>query len=141
MAGGTSTIFYDSNSPTTVRKYVPSTTLEYASYSEYFADYNDVLKRQRGLVPAGYLMPNHAQNFSRAEELAVTRDVTGGVMIEYENTPYGSGVKEWNAIDGLVARFGLAGESVGEVVAGAVLKHARDFNLTREAVLGSKLAA
>jgi acetyl-CoA C-acetyltransferase len=44
------------------------------------------------------------------------------------------------AIDGLVARFGLEGEKVGEVVAGAVLKHARDFNLTREAVLGSKLA-
>ncbi|WP_395695368.1 acetyl-CoA C-acetyltransferase [Nocardioides sp.] len=44
------------------------------------------------------------------------------------------------AIDGLVARFGLRGERVGEVVAGAVLKHARDFNLTREAVLGSRLA-
>ena len=36
------------------------------------------------------------------------------------------------AIDGLVARFGLEGERLGEVVAGAVLKHARDFNLTRE---------
>jgi len=44
-------------------------------------------------------------------------------------------------IDGLVARFGLEGQVVGEVVAGAVLKHARDFNLTRESVLGSKLAA
>ncbi|MEV1288397.1 acetyl-CoA C-acetyltransferase [Micromonospora sp. NPDC049679] len=43
------------------------------------------------------------------------------------------------ALDGLIARFGLAGERVGEVVAGAVLKHARDFNLTREVVLGSKL--
>lgn len=43
-------------------------------------------------------------------------------------------------LDGLVARFGLQGESVGEVVAGAVLKHARDFNLTRESVLGSRLA-
>jgi len=43
------------------------------------------------------------------------------------------------ALDGLVARFGLAGERLGEVVAGAVLKHSRDFNLTREAVLGSKL--
>jgi acetyl-CoA C-acetyltransferase len=43
------------------------------------------------------------------------------------------------AIDGLVARFGLGGETVGEVVAGAVLKHARDFNLTRECVLGSAL--
>lgn len=44
------------------------------------------------------------------------------------------------AIDGLVGRFALEGEAVGEVVAGAVLKHARDFNLTREAVLGSKLS-
>lgn len=43
------------------------------------------------------------------------------------------------ALDGLVARFGLAGERVDEVVAGAVLKHSRDFNLTREAVLGSAL--
>jgi acetyl-CoA C-acetyltransferase len=44
-------------------------------------------------------------------------------------------------LDGLVARFGLQGQQLGEVVAGAVLKHARDFNLTRESVLGSKLAA
>ncbi|MFG1949848.1 acetyl-CoA C-acetyltransferase [Micromonospora sp. NPDC048830] len=43
------------------------------------------------------------------------------------------------ALDGLVARFGLAGQRVGEVVAGAVLKHSRDFNLAREVVLGSKL--
>ncbi len=43
------------------------------------------------------------------------------------------------ALDGLIARFGLAGERVDEVVAGAVLKHARDWNLTREVVLGSKL--
>ncbi|USQ76973.1 acetyl-CoA C-acetyltransferase [Ornithinimicrobium cryptoxanthini] len=43
------------------------------------------------------------------------------------------------ALDGLVARFGLAGERVGEVAAGAVLKHSRDFNLTRETVLGSAL--
>ena len=44
------------------------------------------------------------------------------------------------AIDGLVARYGLEGERLGEVVAGAVLKHSRDFNLTRESVLGSRLA-
>lgn len=44
------------------------------------------------------------------------------------------------ALDGLVARFGMSGESVGEVAAGAVLKHSRDFNLTRESVLGSRLA-
>jgi len=45
------------------------------------------------------------------------------------------------SLEGLVARFGLAGERLGEVVAGAVLKHSRDFNLTREAVLGSSLSA
>jgi acetyl-CoA C-acetyltransferase len=44
-------------------------------------------------------------------------------------------------LDGLVARFGLQGQQVGEVVAGAVLKHSRDFNLTRESVLGSRLSA
>jgi len=43
------------------------------------------------------------------------------------------------ALDGLIARFGLASERLGEVVAGAVLKHSRDFNLTRETVLGSRL--
>jgi acetyl-CoA C-acetyltransferase len=46
-----------------------------------------------------------------------------------------------SALDGLVALFGLAGERLGEVVAGAVLKHSRDFNLTRESVLGSRLSA
>jgi acetyl-CoA C-acetyltransferase len=44
------------------------------------------------------------------------------------------------ALDGLVERFALDGERLGEVVAGAVLKHPRDRDLTREAVLGSKLA-
>jgi acetyl-CoA C-acetyltransferase len=43
------------------------------------------------------------------------------------------------ALAGLVARFGLAGDRLGEVVGGAVLKHSRDWNLTRECVLGSKL--
>ena len=45
------------------------------------------------------------------------------------------------ALDGLVSRYGLQGEQLGEVAAGAVMKHARDFNLTREAVLGSALDA
>ena len=44
------------------------------------------------------------------------------------------------ALDGLSARFGLAGEQIGEVAAGAVLKHSKDFNLPREAVLGSALS-
>jgi acetyl-CoA C-acetyltransferase len=45
------------------------------------------------------------------------------------------------ALDGLVDRFGLAGERLGVVVGGAVLKHSRDFNLTRESVLGSALSS
>ncbi|MEU5522454.1 acetyl-CoA C-acetyltransferase [Streptomyces sp. NPDC047860] len=46
------------------------------------------------------------------------------------------------ALDGLVERYHLQEPgSVGEFVAGAVLKHARDFNLARETVLGSALDA
>jgi acetyl-CoA C-acetyltransferase len=42
-------------------------------------------------------------------------------------------------LDGLVSRYSLQGERMGEVAAGGVLKHSRDFNLTRESVLGSAL--
>jgi acetyl-CoA C-acetyltransferase len=42
-------------------------------------------------------------------------------------------------LDGLVDRFGLHRERLGEVAAGAVLKHSKDFNLARECVLGSRL--
>ena len=45
------------------------------------------------------------------------------------------------ALDGLVDRFGLEGERLGEVAGGAVLKHSRDRDLTRESVLGTRLAA
>src|SRR6195952_1530973 len=45
------------------------------------------------------------------------------------------------ALGGLVDRFGLAGERLGAVVGGAVLKHSRDFNLMRECVLGSELSS
>lgn len=44
------------------------------------------------------------------------------------------------ALNGLVERFGLQGQRLGEVVAGAVLKHSRDFNMTRECVLDTELA-
>jgi len=43
-------------------------------------------------------------------------------------------------LDGLVDRFSLAGERLGEVAGGAVLKHSRDRDLTRESVLGTRLA-
>jgi acetyl-CoA C-acetyltransferase len=72
--------------------------------------------------------------------------VLGGNRIPFarSNTAYADASNQemlTATLDGLVTRFGLEGERVGEVVAGAVLKHARDFNLVRECVLGSKLAA
>ncbi|ROR94914.1 acetyl-CoA C-acetyltransferase [Sinobacterium caligoides] len=44
------------------------------------------------------------------------------------------------ALTGLVERFQLQGQALGEVVAGAVIKHSRDFNLTRESVLDCGLS-
>ena len=44
------------------------------------------------------------------------------------------------ALKGLVQRFDLEGERLGEVAAGAVMKHSRDFNLAREATLDSGLS-
>jgi acetyl-CoA C-acetyltransferase len=72
--------------------------------------------------------------------------IVGGNRIPFARSdgPYAEASNQdmlTTAIDGLVARFNLQGERLGEVVAGAVLKHARDFNLTREAVLGSALAS
>ncbi|WP_305082912.1 MULTISPECIES: acetyl-CoA C-acetyltransferase [unclassified Corynebacterium] len=46
-----------------------------------------------------------------------------------------------SALNGLVARYGLQDQEMGLVVGGAVLKHARDFNLVRESVIGSELAS
>ncbi|MGZ4499581.1 MAG: acetyl-CoA C-acetyltransferase [Nocardioidaceae bacterium] len=71
--------------------------------------------------------------------------VVGGNRIPFarSNTVYATASNQdmlTAAVDGLVTRYGLEGERLGEVVAGAVLKHSRDFNLTREAVLGSRLA-
>jgi acetyl-CoA C-acetyltransferase len=45
------------------------------------------------------------------------------------------------ALRGVVERFGLQGERVDEVAAGAVMKHSGQWNLTRESVLGSGLSA
>jgi acetyl-CoA C-acetyltransferase len=44
------------------------------------------------------------------------------------------------ALQGLVQRFDLEGERLGEVAAGAVMKHSKDFNLAREATLDSGLS-
>ena len=71
--------------------------------------------------------------------------IVGGNRIPFarSNTVYATASNQEmliSALDGLVERFNLHGERLGEVVAGAVLKHSRDFNLTRECVLGSRLA-
>jgi acetyl-CoA C-acetyltransferase len=42
---------------------------------------------------------------------------------------------------GVVDRYGLSGQRIDEVAAGAVMKHSSQWNLTRESVLGSGLAA
>jgi acetyl-CoA C-acetyltransferase len=70
--------------------------------------------------------------------------ILGGNRIPFarSNGPYADASNQdmlTAALDGLVARFSLQGERLGEVAAGAVLKHSRDFNLTRECVLGSAL--
>jgi acetyl-CoA C-acetyltransferase len=72
--------------------------------------------------------------------------IVGGNRIPFAraNGPYATESNQamlTAAIDGLAARFSLQDEAMDEVVAGAVLKHARDFNLTRESVLGSTLAS
>jgi acetyl-CoA C-acetyltransferase len=71
--------------------------------------------------------------------------IVGGNRIPFarSNGPYAHASNQdmlTATIDGLVARFGLQDERLGEVAAGAVLKHSRDFNLTRESVLGSRLS-
>lgn len=71
--------------------------------------------------------------------------VVGGNRIPFarSNGPYAHASNQdmlTAALDGLVARFGLQGEEIGQVAAGAVLKHSKDFNLTRESVLGSQLS-
>lgn len=45
------------------------------------------------------------------------------------------------ALRGIVQRYDLQGQRVDEVAAGAVMKHSSQWNLTRESVLGSGLAA
>ena len=71
--------------------------------------------------------------------------VIGGNRIPFarSNGPYAKASNQdmfTAALDGLVSRFSLQDELIGEVAAGAVLKHSKDFNLARESVLGSRLS-
>jgi acetyl-CoA C-acetyltransferase len=71
--------------------------------------------------------------------------ILGGVRIPFarSNGAYAEATNQdmlTAVLEALAERFALAGTRVGEVVAGAVLKHPRDHGLTRESVLGTKLA-
>ena len=71
--------------------------------------------------------------------------IIGGNRIPFarSNTAYASASNQdmlTFTLQGLVDRFNLHGERLGEVAAGAVIKHSRDFNLTRESVLSTTLA-
>ncbi len=71
--------------------------------------------------------------------------VLGGNRIPFarQDGPYAKASNQdmlTTALTGMVNKFGLDGATLGEVAAGAVLKHSRDFNLARESVLGTKLA-
>jgi acetyl-CoA C-acetyltransferase len=70
--------------------------------------------------------------------------ILGGVRLPFARS-HGAYAGESNlsmltaVLRALVMRFGLTAKSVGEVCAGAVIKHPRDWNLAREATLGSGL--
>src|ERR1700757_2545892 len=71
--------------------------------------------------------------------------VLGGIRIPFarQNGPYARASNQdmlTATLEALIAKFSLEDEVLGEVAAGGVLKHSRDFNLARECVLGSKLA-
>jgi acetyl-CoA C-acetyltransferase len=71
--------------------------------------------------------------------------VIGGVRIPFcrSNTLYAdqSNLAMMTAVlNGLVDKYRLAGVHIDEAVGGAVVTHSRDWNLAREAVLGTKLA-
>ncbi|MEU9915125.1 acetyl-CoA C-acetyltransferase [Streptomyces sp. NPDC051001] len=72
--------------------------------------------------------------------------IIGGTRVPFARSdgPYATASNQemlTAVVDALVERHGLQGPgAVGEFVAGAVLKHSRDFNLARETVLGSRLA-
>lgn len=71
--------------------------------------------------------------------------ILGGNRIPFtrSNTAYSQASNQemlTATLQGLVDRFSLHGVRLGDVAAGAVMKHARDFNLVRESVLSTTLA-
>ena len=72
--------------------------------------------------------------------------IVGGVRIPFAraHTAYAKATNQdmlTAAFRGVVERFKLQGERLGDVAAGAVIKHSKDYNLTRECVMSSGLDA
>src|ERR1700739_1640131 len=70
--------------------------------------------------------------------------VLGGTRIPFarQNGPYARASNQdmlTATLEALIAKYSLQDEVLGEVAAGGVLKHSRDFTLTRECVLGTRL--
>src|ERR1700758_665914 len=70
--------------------------------------------------------------------------VLGGIRIPFarQNGPYARASNQdmlTATLEALISKYSLHAEEIGEVAAGGVLKHSRDFNLTRESVLGTRL--
>src|ERR1700761_3646234 len=71
--------------------------------------------------------------------------IVGGNRIPFarSNTAYATASNQdmlTFTLQGLIDRYNLHGERLGEVAAGAVIQHSRDFNLPREALLSTTLA-
>jgi len=72
--------------------------------------------------------------------------IVGGLRIPFcrSNTAYSELSNKQmltTVLNGMVERFALHGELIGEVNAGAVITHSRDWNLAREVVLSTALSA
>jgi acetyl-CoA C-acetyltransferase len=70
--------------------------------------------------------------------------IVGGVRIPFAraNTAYATARNQemlTAALRGVVERFKLEGERLGDVAAGAVIKHSSDYNLSRESLLSTGL--
>ncbi|MFH9546953.1 acetyl-CoA C-acetyltransferase [Streptomyces sp. NPDC017435] len=100
-------------------------------------------QRVSHLKVAGSSEPQPPAELPRVRRVAIV----GGTRIPFARAdgPYATASNQemlTAAVNGLVNRYALDVPGVvGELVAGAVLKHSRDFNLARETVLGSKLDA
>ena len=71
--------------------------------------------------------------------------IVGGLRIPFcrSNSSYSAISNQkmlTTVLEGIVERYELQGVRLGEVNAGAVITHSRDWNLAREAVLGTKLS-